>query len=63
MSFQLCLWLFCSKHLLYEIFVERSKALCLNVVEFANSVDRDKAAQNEPPNLDLLCLPSNHGTV
>ena len=27
--------------------------------EFANSVDLDEVAQNEPPHQDLHCLPSN----
>ena len=30
----------------------------LPVVVFANSVDPDEVAHNEPPNLDLHCLPS-----
>ena len=29
------------------------------IVEFANSVDLDEVAQNEPPHLDLQCLPSS----
>ena len=28
------------------------------IVEFANSVDPDEVAHNEPPHLDLQCLPS-----
>ena len=28
------------------------------VAEFANSVDPDEAAHNEPPHLDSHCLPS-----
>ena len=32
--------------------------LFLLIVEFANSVDSDGAAHNEPPHLDLSCLPS-----
>ena len=27
------------------------------IAEFANSVDLDEVAQNEPPHLDLHCLP------
>ena len=27
--------------------------------EFANSVDLDEVAQNEPPPLDIHCLPSS----
>ena len=27
--------------------------------EFANSVDLDEVAHNEPPHLDLHCLPSS----
>ena len=27
--------------------------------EFANSVDLDEVAHNEPPHLDLYCLPSS----
>ena len=27
--------------------------------KFANSVDLDEVAQNEPPHLDLCCLPSS----
>ena len=26
--------------------------------KFANNVDQDEAAHNEPPHLDLHCLPS-----
>ena len=29
-------------------------------IEFANIVDPDKAAHNEPSHLDLHCLPSSH---
>ena len=29
------------------------------MAEFANSVDLDEVAQNEPPHLNLLCLPSS----
>ena len=29
------------------------------IAEFANSVDIDEVAHNEPPHLDLHCLPSN----
>ena len=29
------------------------------IAEFANSVDLDEVAQNEPPHLDLNCLPSS----
>ena len=28
------------------------------MAEFANSVDLDEVAQNEPPHLDIHCLPS-----
>ena len=28
------------------------------IAEFANSIDLDEVAHNEPPNLDLYCLPS-----
>ena len=35
------------------------KAPCVNTVEFANSVDSDEVAHNEPPHLDLHCLPYN----
>ena len=30
-----------------------------NTAEFANSVDLDEVAYNEPPHLDLHCLPSS----
>ena len=30
-----------------------------NIAEFANSVDLDEVAHNEPPHLDLLCLSSS----
>ena len=30
----------------------------IKIVEFANSVDSDEVAQNEPPHMDLHCLPS-----
>ena len=29
------------------------------IAEFANSVDPDEVAHNEPPHLDLHCLPSS----
>ena len=29
------------------------------IAEFANSVDLDEVAHNEPPYLDLHCLPSS----
>ena len=29
------------------------------IFEFANSVDLDEVAQDEPPHLDLHCLPSS----
>ena len=29
----------------------------IRIVEFANSVDLNEAAHNEPPHLDLNCLP------
>ena len=29
------------------------------IAEFANSVDLDKVAHNEPPHLELHCLPSS----
>ena len=29
------------------------------IAEFANSVDLDEVAHDEPPHLDLHCLPSN----
>ena len=31
----------------------------MKIVEFANSVDLDEVAHNEPPHLDLHCLPSS----
>ena len=34
--------------------------MSLKIAEFAVSVDLDKVAQNEPPHLDLQCLPSSH---
>ena len=30
----------------------------MKIAEFANSVDLDEVAHNEPPHLDLHCLPS-----
>ena len=30
-----------------------------DIAEFANSVDLDEVAHNEPPHLDLHCLPSS----
>ena len=30
------------------------------MAEFANGVDLDEVAHNEPPHLDLHCLPSRH---
>ena len=29
------------------------------IAEFPNSIDLDEVAQNEPPHLDLHCLPSS----
>ena len=29
----------------------------IKIVEFADSMDSDEAAHNEPPHLDLPCLP------
>ena len=29
------------------------------IAEFANSIDLDEVAHNEPPHLDLHCLPSS----
>ena len=34
------------------------KFLKMKMVEFANSVDQDEVAQNEPPHLDLPCSTS-----
>ena len=31
----------------------------MKIAEFANSVDLDEVAHNEPPHLDLHCLPSS----
>ena len=31
----------------------------MEIAEFGNSVDPDEVAHNEPPHLDLHCLPSN----
>ena len=31
----------------------------METVEFTNRVDPDEAAHNEPPHLDLHCLPSS----
>ena len=30
----------------------------MKIAEFANSIDLDEVAHNEPPHLDLHCLPS-----
>ena len=30
----------------------------MKIVEFANRIDPDQAAHNEPPHQDLCCLPS-----
>ena len=32
----------------------------MKIVEFANSVDPDEAAHNEPPHLNLHCFPRRH---
>ena len=34
------------------------KVPVMNTAEFVNSIDVDGVAQNEPPHLDLYCLPS-----
>ena len=34
-------------------------ATVMKIAEFANSVDPDEVALNEPPHLDLHCLPSS----
>ena len=31
----------------------------MKIAEFANSIDLDEVAHNEPPNQDLHCLPSS----
>ena len=31
----------------------------MKTVEFANSIDLDEVAHDEPPHLDLHCLPSS----
>ena len=31
-----------------------------NIAEFANSTDQDEVVHNEPPHLDLPCLPSSY---
>ena len=31
----------------------------IHVAEFANNIDLDEVAHNEPPHLDLHCLPSS----
>ena len=36
-----------------------SKSTIIKIVEFANSVDSDEVAHNEPPHLDLHCLSSS----
>ena len=33
--------------------------LVFNIAEIANSLDLDEVAHNEPPHLDLHCLPSS----
>ena len=33
----------------------------MKIANFANSIDPDEAAHNEPPHLDLHCLSSNLG--
>ena len=33
--------------------------LALQIAEFANSIDLDEVAHDEPPHLDLYCLPSS----
>ena len=35
----------------------RLKGLEMKIVEFANSVDPSEMAHNEPPQLNLLCMP------
>ena len=42
------------KILLFNSLTTRDK-----IAEFANSLDLDEVAQNEPPHLDLHCLPSS----
>ena len=37
----------------------KGKALEMKIDKFANNVDPDKVAHNEPPHLDLHCLPSS----
>ena len=44
---------------LLTIFVDNSLSTRDKIAEFANSVDLDEVAHNEPPHLDLLCLPSS----
>ena len=35
------------------------KIIEMKIAEFANSVDLDEVAHNEPPHQDLHCLPSS----
>ena len=47
---------------LWEIDICKFKTLLqpeTKIAEFANSVDLDEVAHNEPPHLDLHCLPSS----
>ena len=45
---------FCSQTVNLTLSVPETK-----IAEFANSVDLDEVAQNEPPHLDLYCLSFN----
>ena len=47
---------------MYDLFTEIALTLYLpvtKIAEFANSVDLDEVAHNEPPHLDRHCLPSS----
>ena len=58
--------------LLFKSYLAKSSLFCfsdmrsltlkvpeMKIAEFANSVDLDEVAHDEPPHLDLHCLPSN----
>ena len=46
-------------HVLLNLFIKTLKAPNTTIAEFANTVDPDEMAHNEPSHLDLQCLPSS----
>ena len=46
-------------HPVLHLITRNDKSFILKIAEFANSIVLDEVAHNEPPLLDLHCLPSS----